>query len=206
MSRNSSPWASIISTTDASVPEFANQYQYQCQYQKKYSVQYETSTSTAQVQGASKVPLQFVFWITQPKFNRLSWNLAFMLSISYHFFQKKVCRFWSHGWWDRALQRQPLVFRWIVPQEKMLVDFVFLITQPKFNRLSWNSVVMLSIPCHFFQKNICWIWSLGWWEMTRQKQPLVLTVMPVICTVNCSRKKSWSVRITWNHKNRMRSQ
>ena len=32
---------------DASVPEFANQYQHQ--YQIKYSVQYETSTSTTQV-------------------------------------------------------------------------------------------------------------------------------------------------------------
>ena len=41
------------------------------------------------VQGASKVPLQFVVWITQPKFNRLSWNLVVMLSISCHFFQKK---------------------------------------------------------------------------------------------------------------------
>ena len=35
--------------------------------------------------------------------------------------------------------------------------------------------------------------------MTRQKQPLVLTVMPVICTVNCSRKKAVLCESHENH-------
>ena len=41
------------------------------------------------VQGVCKVSDGFVFWITQPNFNRLSWNLVSLFLGSWDFFKKK---------------------------------------------------------------------------------------------------------------------
>ena len=66
-------------TIDASVPEFANQYQYQYQYQKKYSVQYETSTSTAQILSVPvPVSVQQILTKNAAKFEIFEWKISFL--------------------------------------------------------------------------------------------------------------------------------